>query len=265
MRLVLSPEEIARFYGLTKRVRCLRKSMQTMDIRRLPSVYTDDIGRHVIDDRNRSVEAIRERLAEIEGEALGWCMAHDYVPGLFLASTILPRLCLVPFLALPPQVTHPEVHRKPLKVSTYINMGFVPVRLRNGKVHKNVFVKTFYPLARTVIVMHRRRLFSKVPKLEMLWNKNVSQYGENARGRENAIHDIVRVFVGSAWLVWMYHAYNQGVVRTVILPYHLAQNPELHLPYMIDPIELVTGKTMVDASLIRDATWRWLVETAQRK
>jgi len=193
-----------------------------------------------------------------------WCIDNRYIPGLFLLSTYLfPVSNIVPFIAQPPQITHPETWPKPLKVSTYINLGFTPV----GN-SRNIIAKYFYSEFYAVLQIHMSKLFQRYPRLEMFYRQQYSKYINKGQSksdaRKKAMKDLVRLWIGSAWLVWTYFAYEQGLISYVILPYHLAKdNPALHLPYMIDPKDMVLYTEYLSPSELRGATWKWLVDVGK--
>jgi len=228
------------------------------------SWYDAELRELYVEEAKAEVKSIESEVKAIVDEFVGWVVGSGYLPGMYLLSTYLfPVRNIVPFLAAPPQITHPDVYAPAVHPKTYIDM-FVP-HGRSRNVISRYFFGEFYP----VLQMHMvKRLAERVPELGKLYSSKLRQYLEKGDSRKvarsKAYKDVVRVYVGNAWLVWQYYAYETGLVRSVVLPYHLAKEPALHA-YMVDPARMVLYGKLIDPGELKDVTWRWLVETASRK
>lgn len=167
---------------------------------------------------------------------------------------------VVGFIAVPPHVTIPKLWRDHIKPGLYIDRAFIPVKKADGTPQKNLVSKTVY----RSWYMYARKNVPKHPVLGKLFNEFKRK--ETAKGRSEAhayrlaLRDVLRVIVGSAWLTKVFMLAEEGHVelQEVPLPYQLARNPELHLPYMVDPHEIIPGAPP-------RYTWRALVEAHQRR
>ena len=172
------------------------------------------------------------------------------------------------FVANPPQIT--TLKQNILKTTSYIVINFIPSRVRN-KYHRSIIAKFFYNRFwfQTVRFPNKSmRILAQFPRLELFWRQKYGQYREkyknDARARRIAWREVAKVLIGNVWLVQMYYLVKHGVIEPsdIVLPYHLAENPELHKT-MINPIDTVY-KTKLPVEIARELpniTWGWLIKT----
>ena len=225
--------------------------------------YDEELKQLYVDESKKFVRSVGEIVEGVVNDYVKWVVGNQYLPGLYLLSTYLfPVNNVVPFLAVPPHITHPETYPLAQHVKTYFDM-FVP----HGR-SRNMIAKYFFSEFYAVLQMQMPRLAERVPELGKLFNAKLGQYLERGDpkkvARSKAYKDVVRVYIGNAWLVWIYYAYQTGLVKHVILPYHLAKEPELHA-YMVDPWKLVIYGKHISPEDVKHITWRWLIETAQEQ
>ncbi len=265
--VVLDAATVVRAYIDTKMLIYLsdlsRSISSALDGRRIPSWYDNGFEAELASASSSALNAVGNSVRRIVETWVSYVYTANYLPGIYLLNTLyFPQQCIVPFIATPPQITHPETCKKYIHPSTYISHALLPVRFRDGKMHRSIVTKAFSAPMFLTLRNSRSKLFEAAPKLEKIFKNDVEKYGER-RGRILGIKDIIRVYIGNAWLVWVYEAYQSNVIKSVVLPYHLAKNPELAVD-MVDPVELLKPKSEI-RSEVKNITWRWLVETAKKQ
>ncbi|GEM_PF-6838046 len=242
------------------------RSTGEIDRRYLPSWYTDDMVGLYVERAALFTSTVSEYVARAAARYAAWCEEARWLPGLYLLSTKLFPMSAVPaVVAKPPQITSPETWdpARVIKPSSYIAFAFLPVRGR-GDVVAKYFASQFFP----VIQVQTPRLRELLPQVARVYERSLATYlakGDPERkAKVKAIKDAIRVWIGSAWLVWAWAAWSAGALKRPPLPYHLAKEPELHVGYMVDPAELLSYRGPITKSDIAEATWRWLLEAASK-
>jgi len=208
---------------------------------------------------------IRREIEEVVEEFI-----NKYIPAYYLSFTkLIPNKAILAIIAEPPQITFPEFSRL-LTPDSYININFIPVKLRTGKCHKNIVNKFFFSTVKIFWKTRFTKLISQYPVLKALFNKIMTKYEMRGRSREVAFklaqRDIVRVIIGNTWLVTTFALYRQNYIKNLVIPKHIINHAiENNLTDLINPSQIVDEsrldvflqKTNID---LREVTWEWLVD-----
>ena len=197
-------------------------------------------------------------------------IALKYVHCRYLQFTgFIPKKALIALIQEPPQITLPEFGQF-VKPAPYINVSFIPTKLASGKIHAPLVAKYFFSLYTAYVKFRFNNLISKFPRLYSLYNQVVSRYKQKGKNERQAAklgkRDVLRVLIGNAWLVWVYVAYNKGVIQFVDIPKCIIHD----VTAMIDPIDTILPERKnqfeYEADIkLNDVTWRWLIDIYQEQ
>ncbi|NPA98907.1 MAG: hypothetical protein GXO43_05960 [Crenarchaeota archaeon] len=268
MKAWIDPQDIAYsqylcrlLFNTEKTYKSLAKPLENARIFSIPEIR-GEYAKHV-DQAKKHYEAMKKQVQEqaMEYATKYWHAAYAY-------ATILRNISLV-FTAYPPQVT--TTRQLAVKPSAYINTLFIPVVRSDGRPIQTMFAKLLYKHY-TLIMRYKRKYIEKQhPRLKIFIEQKKQQYmGKGypeARARKLAYRDALRVIIGNIWLVGIYYLVKEGAIQPeeIILPYELAQNPELHKD-RINPAETVIEYRLPPELQheIGDITWTWLIKTTKR-
>lgn len=208
----------------------------------------------------RMLEADEARLGELEKYMVSLISTASarYKFVAYLADTPLPPQAVLAVLVYPPDYTlKPVGFTKP---GTWISFGFMCARLRDGTRVCNRLTKIFM---RSIFYFYLRpgQILSYSRQLLNLYQSKIKQYMNQGRttshARRLAIRDVVRVYLGNAWLIRMLELLENKVVEPheIIPPYEHAKNPS-HIYTYIDP-EYTVKK---DQHKWRNYTWKRLYD-----
>jgi hypothetical protein len=138
---------------------------------------------------------VNEWVAYCEAERILWCLYLLNVPA-FPASAVIPVFSLPPQLAVQGYI-HP---------SSWIQVALIPVRFKNGRIHKPLQAKVFYTEAFKAYGIYNyrrlRELMEKVPVLFHLYSRNASKYGEGThKAYRNTLRDWLRLLLSHVLLI----------------------------------------------------------------
>lgn len=235
------PEDVAAAYHWITQLSALRAAYMSASSRVEKPPTPLRVDERAMEAYRPGVERARLALEAAEAQLLEYLEAksNEYKYIAYALTTSLASVSVVAFLAIPPDLTWgrpPTIH-----ASTWISVAFLPYKTAEGKYRANS-VQTFFATWNHVIRrMHKNRIMNRFPELHRLYEKKLAQYKAEGRPTPHAIRlaerDLLRVFIGNTWLVATLDALDQGLVtpEEIDLPYHLAQNPRLHVNDMIDP------------------------------
>jgi len=202
--------------------------------------------------------ALKARAREIVGRAAG---RLPYIA--YLLDTPLVPESLLAVLAHPPDLTLKRFGPA-VKPASWIAVSFIPTRLRDGRVHRPLLAKFFYTANYTVMVFRHEHfaLCGRSQALCEFYRRKVEEekrkptVRSEGHARRRAVRDVVRVYLGNAWLIAMLDALDRGAIDRdeVVLPYWLAKSPRTHV--LLDPSQ--AAKT---PGRWREYTWDRLLRT----
>ena len=210
---------------------------------------------------NQVWEPVRRAVSVLVYEAMG---RYLYLRFLLSVKGFGPMLALA-FLASPPDVTLKRAGPI-VKPSGYINVNFIPVVLKNGRIHRPILARFFYSNAVASITL-RRYLTRENPQTRAVYERNMKKYVERGypetRAKRLAFRDALRVVIGCAWLVRVHELLDDGLIEPsdVILPYR-AMTEKIEAGELIDPHYLVEDDSV--KSRLEEYTWRRLIEKIKR-
>ena len=145
--------------------------------------------------RARKQELVNEWVTYCENERILWCLYLLNVPG-------FPESGIIPVFSLPPQLAV-QGHIHP---SSWIQVALIPVRFKDGRIHKPLQAKVFYTEAYKAYAIYNyrrlRELLEKVPVLFHLYSRNASKYGGGThRAYRNTLRDWLRLILSHVLLI----------------------------------------------------------------
>ena len=178
----------------------------------------------------------------------------------YLLDTPLVPESIIAVLAHPPDLTFKRFGPA-VNPGSWIAVSFIPTKLTSGKVHRPLVAKFFYTMNYPVI-QFRHKQFALCGKSETLCNFYMKKVEEEKRkpnvkseahARRRALRDVMRVYLGNAWLIAMIDAVERGAVdrSEIVLPYFLAKSPHT----LIDP-----SQASKNPERWRDYTWAKLIK-----
>jgi hypothetical protein len=224
---------------------------------RLPKVYTPfmendpelkmQLARVIEAYRARKQELVSEWVTYCEAEKILWCLYLLNVPG-FPASAVIPVFSLPPQLAVQGYI-HP---------SSWVQVALIPVKFKDGRVHKPLQAKVFYTEAFKAYGIYNyrrlRELMKQVPVLYQIYSGNASKYGEGThRAYRNTLRDWLRLVLSHVLLITA--TYMGRKVRLYPeMAKHILNNP-------VHPLDILPkniDEALRDALAIVD--WRKVIE-----
>jgi hypothetical protein len=224
---------------------------------RLPKLYTPflestpellrGLGEVTEGYRARKRELVDEWVAYCENERILWCLYLLNVPG-FPASAVIPVFSLPPQLAVQGYI-HP---------SSWVQVALIPVKLKDGRVHRPLQAKVFYTEAYTSYGIYGyrrlRELMKQVPVLFHLYARNASKYGEGThRAYRNTLRDWLRLLLSHVLLITATYM-GRRLRLYPEMARHILGNP-------VHPLDILPGA--VDGELrkaLEAADWRKVLE-----
>jgi len=179
----------------------------------------------------------------------------------YLLDTPLVPESIIAVLAHPPDLTFKRFGPA-VKPSSWIAISFIPTRLSDGRMHRPLVAKYFYTTNYPVMLFKREHfaLCNKGLAVCEFYRKKVEEekrkpnVRNEAHARRRAIRDVLRVYLGNAWLIAMIDAVEKGAVdkSEIVLPYLLAAS-QPHV--MLDPCHAAKNPEKW-----RDYTWTKLLK-----
>ena len=181
----------------------------------------------------------------------------------YLLDTPLVPESIIAVLAHPPDLTLKRFGPA-VNPGSWIAVSFIPTRLSNGRTHRPLIAKYFYTMNYPVI-QFKREHFALCGKSDVLCNfyrkkveeeKRKPNVKNEAHARKRAVRDIMRVYLGNAWLIAMIDALEKGVIdkNEIVLPYFISKSPHT----LIDPSQ--ASKT---PERWKNYTWAKLIKTLE--
>ena len=256
MEVVVSRRDMRRALDELTVVHSLIKAGQAIveRLRRPPKWLLRYSEEEEAEERAYSEEVVRLALHRLESLVMREWRKYPHI--VFGLATPLPPASLACFVACPPQITYPEFGAV-YTPSSYINVLFFPIYDRERRrVHRDRLARACYAIMFEPMFRHAPIL---KPPLRDVFGERLATY--MARGKSHAhayrlaLRDLVRVLIGCIWLVWSCAALKQGVIKRIVLPYHLKRGRHR----MIDPHEVVTRPTALEPELLTvldGCSWR---------
>ena len=186
------------------------------------------------------------------------------------ATDVFDKKSLLTIICDPPQITHSSFGQL-LTPDAYINVHFIPTKLRDGRIYRSLISRFFYTTNYPIWKYKINYILNKYPALKSVFNQTYNNYFKKALqkglpkdqaesfAKKCARRDCIRVFIGNAWLIQTYFLYKEGIVKTISVPTHLIN----HVNDLINPSALLPNDKKVEFSQkfgvdIEEINWYWL-------
>jgi len=189
----------------------------------------------------------------------------------FIYNTdVFDKESLLAIICDPPQVTQ-DPFGKLVSPDAYINVHFIPTKLKNGKHHRSLIAKFFYTKNYLIWFYKINNILKQYPILQSVFNTSYNKYLDkglkmfnNKKRAESfakkcARRDCIRVFIGATWLIQIYFLVKHNIVKHVIVPKYLIE----HVDMLINPAQLLPNQKKVEFMQkfgidIEEINWYWL-------